>query len=113
MVSGFSRLPDDVALEEAWNARLALVFKHSSACGRSWTAHGEIERFAGRHPEVPIRIIEVRTERPLSDQVAEKSGIRHQSPQALLLRDGRVSWHGSHEQVTCEAIEARLPNGDD
>ena len=41
-------------------------------------------------------LIVVQHARPVSNAVVERFGVRHESPQALLLRDGRVVWHASH-----------------
>jgi bacillithiol system protein YtxJ len=40
--------------------------------------------------------------------VAVTTGVRHQSPQAILLRDGRAVWNGSHGGITAEALERAL-----
>ena len=88
------------------DAPLAVVFKHSSTCGISARAHGEVERFLSEHPERHIYKVEVLGSRAVSDYIEEKTGIRHESPQLLVLRAGEVVWHGSHSRVTAEAIEA-------
>ena len=36
--------------------------------------------------------------------VAEKTGLRHESPQALLLKDGKVVWHESHGSIRVESL---------
>ena len=96
-IEGFDRL-----LEEP----LAIVFKHSSTCGISARAHREVEAFLSKHPGRRIHMVEVVGARTLSDYIESKTGIRHESPQLLVLRDGEVVWHGSHSRVTAGAIEA-------
>jgi bacillithiol system protein YtxJ len=44
----------------------------------------------------------------VSDQVAARFGIRHETPQAILLREGRVVWSASHFRITAETL-ARQP----
>jgi bacillithiol system protein YtxJ len=44
----------------------------------------------------------------LSDTVAERLGVRHESPQALLIKDGRAVWHASHWSITSEALVSAL-----
>ena len=34
----------------------------------------------------------------------KKLGVRHETPQALLIRDGRVVWSASHFRVTADAV---------
>jgi bacillithiol system protein YtxJ len=100
------RFPDLAALEAALAAREFLIFKHSHRCGVSATAFTEYEAFAAARPDVPTAWIDVIAERPWSMRVAEASGIEHQSPQALLVRDGRVAWHASHGAITRKSLEA-------
>ena len=46
----------------------------------------------------------VREDRALSLAVAERTGVRHESPQAILLDGGRPIWHASHRDVTAAAV---------
>ena len=50
-------------------------------------------------------MIEIQRARPVSIALAERTGVRHESPQALLLRDARVVWHASHYQIHLTALE--------
>lgn len=83
---------------------LAIVFKHSTVCGMSARAHREAERFLTEHPGHSIHKVDVHESRPVSDYIEAKTGIRHESPQVLVVRHGKVVWHGSHSRVTAEAI---------
>jgi bacillithiol system protein YtxJ len=48
-----------------------------------------------------VRVIE---ERPVSLGFAEKVGVQHESPQALLVKNGQVVWHDSHWGITASAL---------
>lgn len=85
----------------------ALFFNHSSRCGVSFHALDEVERFLETNPGAEVHLVDVLAHRAVSDALARWSGVRHQSPQALLVKDGRVVWHTSHEGVTAEALEKR------
>ncbi len=95
-------------LDGALAAPIAVLYKHSPLCGRSLRAQVEIERFMADHPGVPVYQIDVIRSRPLSREVERRLGIRHESPQALLLRAGAVLWHGSHGAVTAATLERAL-----
>ncbi len=97
-------LYENEAFDRLLDEPLAIVFKHSSTCGISARAHGEVEKFLSEHPERRIHKVEVLGARAVSDYIEQRTGIRHESPQLLLLRDGEVVWHGSHADVTAEAI---------
>ena len=90
-----------------------LLFKHSLSCGVSAHANEEVRAFLAGADNTPLcGIIVVQHARPVSNAVVERFGVRHESPQALLLRDGRVVWHASHWRVNAktlhDAVEAAL-----
>ena len=76
-----------------------LVYKHSSSCPVSFRARREVAGFAELAEAPDIYEVLVIEQRGLSDYVAEVTGVRHQSPQAILLQEGRVIWHGSHFKI--------------
>ena len=89
--------------------RPTVIFKHSASCGLSAQAfHSISELLEQKPPEANWCLLPVRTSRAVSTAVATQFGIRHESPQALLLVDGRVAWHGSHFRATAASITAAL-----
>lgn len=84
----------------------AWVFKHSSTCGISAAAYDEVEAYRAAHPDEPLAMVVVQSDRPLSNWIAQRLGRVHQSPQLFLLRDGKVAWAASHWLITAAAMEA-------
>jgi len=41
----------------------------------------------------------------LSESMEERFGIRHESPQAIVVSNGKPVWHASHLRVTAKALE--------
>ena len=107
------RTPD--ALEEALADPLVLLFKHSTACWLSQQAKRQIEAFASARPDVPVHVVDVLEDRPLSQGIEQKFDIRHESPQAILVRSGQPVWNASHRAVTKDdvlaAIDETQPSG--
>ena len=105
-------MPRDLARPEALDAALAaplaLVFKHSPICPVSTRAAREVASFAENHPEVPVFQVDVVGDRPVSQELAARLGVRHESPQAILLVTGRPVWHDSHGGVTAAALAAAV-----
>lgn len=95
-------------LEKLMNEDVLVLFKHSTACPVSWAAHAHINRFRLKHPDVPIHILHVIRERPTSLKVAEITGIRHESPQVIIFRNGAVAASVSHGGITEERLTALL-----
>jgi len=87
---------------------LRLIFKHSPTCGLSDLAYTEVSLFADAHPELPVILVDVLEQRELSQQVAVELHVGHESPQVILVSDGRPLWNASHRGVTMQAIERAL-----
>ena len=86
-----------------------LIYKHSLTCGTSGVAYEEVvDLVEGSMPPGTAYIVRIQTARNVSRAIEERTGIRHESPQALLVVDGKVVWHASHFRVTARAIAAAL-----
>jgi len=92
-------------LEAAFEAERFLLFKHSPTCPVSASAFERYENWLEAHPDLPSAWIEVVHERPLARAVAERTGIRHESPQAILLVAGQARWNASHGAITEQRLE--------
>jgi bacillithiol system protein YtxJ len=101
-----ARLCTEAELDAAFAAERFLVFKHSTRCGISATAFEEYRRWSEANPTILTAWIDVIEERALARAVAERTGIPHQSPQAILLSHGEPRWNASHGAITEESLEA-------
>ena len=97
----------DLALQDS-KSRTVVVYKHSPICDLSERALDEMNEFLRiAHPEPDVRIVDVLSARPASQHLAEITGIRHESPQVLVLKNGAVVWNASHRRITAlDVIEA-------
>lgn len=84
------------------NARL--LYKHSPTCSLSAIALDEMARFRASHPDVPVEQLDVFADRPRCMAIETELGVRHESPQVLLVVDDRVVWHASHRRVTAASV---------
>jgi bacillithiol system protein YtxJ len=57
---------------------------------------------------VRFALVIVQSHREVSNDAARRLGIRHETPQALLIRDGKVLWHASHFRVTASSIASAI-----
>lgn len=94
--------------EEALRLPLLLLFKHSRTCSISVTAWHDIARLEQLEPTLPVFLLDVREQRPLARSVASTLDVRHESPQAILIRNGVVVWHASHFSVSAAAVIREL-----
>jgi bacillithiol system protein YtxJ len=90
-------------------SRPVLLFKHSYTCGVSMEALDELvthlkdRESNGFLPQYAM--VTVQTHRAVSNAIAQKLGVRHETPQALLVKNGRVVWSASHFRVTAAAVD--------
>ena len=83
---------------EAIPGKFRVIFKHSTSCGISGMM---LRRFQDTWPPdaADYRLVDVRNERELSGEVAQRYGCRHESPQVLIIRDGELVAHASHGDI--------------
>ena len=94
----------DAAIAESLE-RPVLLFKHSRTCGISCEALDELQaHVAESGARAAYKVITVQSHRRISDAAAERFGIRHETPQAILLRDGQPVWNASHFRITARAL---------
>ena len=98
----FFRIDDRAALESLLTdskQKPVIVFKHSNACSISSRAYREMEKVDGQ-----VNILEVQSAREISRELANLTGVRHETPQVIVLRDGKAVWNASHFDVQAAAV---------
>jgi bacillithiol system protein YtxJ len=87
------------------NSHLApvILFKHSDSCGISADLFEQISVI-----QSDIHIVVVQTNRSISDSVAVRTGFRHQSPQAFVLKSGKPVYQASHYGIDIRRIIEKL-----
>ena len=86
-----------------------LLFKHSITCPISARAFREFKS----HIETPLpgviyNLITVQSARRVSDEIESRLNVRHESPQAILVRNGQQVWNASHFSITAGSIEEAI-----
>ena len=100
------RVKDEQDLQGVLREPIAVLYKHSPLCGLSAIAAGEVRTFVEEKPETPVYMLDVIRDRHLAREVERQLGIRHESPQVIVLRGGAPVWDGSHRGVTAEALRS-------
>lgn len=90
--------------------RPLLVFKHSTSCPISAGAHEEFAHYVedSEQAGVDFAIVHVIEDRPVSNAIADTLGVKHQSPQAILVKDGKPEWDESHWRITYDFLTDKL-----
>lgn len=80
-----------------------ILFKHSTTCPISAAAYEQMTRTLS-----PVSLVIVQRARDLSRQIETQTGVRHESPQAIILSKGQAVWSASHWNVTAEAVDSAM-----
>ena len=102
MENHFVKVTDTKSLEDLANRskqRPVVIFKHSLTCPISAAAYEQMAEFEGE-----VALVEVQRARELSNEIEKRLGVAHESPQAIVLRHGKVVWNASHFKITAEAV---------
>jgi bacillithiol system protein YtxJ len=90
------------AIEES-RIRPVLLFKHSTSCGISAGVFRDVKMV-----DADINIVVVQTDRHISNEIERHTGIKHESPQAIVLKNGEVVYHASHYDITLDDLNEHL-----
>jgi bacillithiol system protein YtxJ len=95
---------------EASGGKQLVVFKHSTTCPVSANALNEFESYLNGkpNPDTDYVLVKVIESRPVSNKIAEDTGVKHESPQIILVKNREKVWSASHWAVTTEHITAVL-----
>ena len=107
-MSDITELKTEADLESALSSEVAILYKHSPYCGLSTMAQHEVSFFVQGNPDVPVYLVDVIHRRSLSQHIAQMFDIEHESPQVILLRQGKPMFDASHRGVSAHAIESEL-----
>ena len=96
--------------DEASKEKPVLIFKHSTRCSISSAALGRLERAWTGDDDTAhaIYFLDLLRYRPISNAIAERYGIEHESPQALVIRNGKCVQVNAHFGIGYENIIAAL-----
>ena len=86
-----------------------ILFKHSTTCSRSAYAKHRLESNYSISPtKAEFYYLDLLNHRDVSNSIASKLGITHQSPQIILVKNGKAVFNTSHESISLKSIEERL-----
>ena len=88
------------------SGRRVVLFKHSLTCPVSTAAFREYEKYLEETDGATVAhtLIEVQNARDVSNEIAARLGVKHESPQALVVEGGGVLWHASHWSITKDSL---------
>lgn len=86
-----------------------LIFKHSTRCSVSLMAKRSLEAEwnFNSHQVIPY-YLDLIAYRQISNQISEQFNVIHESPQAILIKNGNSIYHASHSDISTDDIGKHL-----
>lgn len=94
-------------INELSNQKPVLIFKHSTRCSISFMAKS---RFEGGYEETDLSVwlLDLIKNREISNKIAETYGVRHESPQVLLIKEGKCIYSASHNAIDFRNVKKEM-----
>lgn len=101
---------------EQFDAAMALshqkpvvFFKHSTRCGISAHAKYRLEQdWSFASDELELFYLDLISFRPISNHLAQVLHVVHQSPQVIMVRNGKAVFDTSHHSISISGLRAAL-----
>jgi bacillithiol system protein YtxJ len=83
-----------------------MLFKHSTRCSISAAALGRLERNwqANDSQKIVPFFLDLIQHRDVSNLIASRFGVEHESPQVLVIENGKCIYHNSHQGIDYKEI---------
>ena len=89
--------------------RPAAIFKHSTRCSVSMMAKKSLEQsWHTEEQDIPVYYLDLLNYRAISNRIAEILGVYHQSPQLILIQNGKATYHASHSEIDFEEMVEKV-----
>lgn len=86
-----------------------IIFKHSTRCSISRMALKNFEKeYNIQESSAKPYFLDLLEHRDISNAIASQFNVEHQSPQLLLVKDGKVVYHTSHSDIDAEAVKDKI-----
>lgn len=97
----------DQAIEES-NDKPSIFFKHSTRCSISSMALNRFESDWKEDSDAKLYFIDLIKNRDVSNMLAEKANVYHQSPQVIVMKDKKSIYDASHSAIAANEILEKL-----
>ncbi len=95
-------------IQEVSNQKPVIIFKHSTTCSISRMALKNFEREYSLQEKVDAYFLDLLNFRAISNEIASRFEVVHQSPQLLLIKNGKSVYDVSHDSIDAELLKAKI-----
>lgn len=110
MADVYTSIPSSAAFEELMSeagSEPIIVFKHDPYCPMSMRAFDELQEF-----EDKVVMVDVAHQKDVAREIMLRTGIKHESPQVIVMHRGEPRWSASHYAITRSRVEQALRDVD-
>lgn len=104
-LTNLEQLNEIVALS---STKSVVIFKHSTRCSVSRFALKQFENEFDITNNVEFYFLDLLEYRAISNEIASRFGVYHQSPQLLLIKEGKSVYDVSHSGIDATELKAKL-----
>jgi len=95
-------------IEAISNEKPVVIFKHSTRCSISRMALKQFEREFDLNDTVDAYFLDLISHRDISNQIAQKFNVYHESPQLILIKNGKAVYDVSHSDIDAQALKDKV-----
>jgi monothiol bacilliredoxin len=93
-------------IEQASHSKPIVIFKHSTRCSISGFALRQFEKDYNIPTEnMDLYFLDLLSHRNISNEIAARFGVGHQSPQIVVIKNGKAIYDASHENIHAEDLK--------
>lgn len=85
--------------------KVVVIFKHSTRCSISRMVLKQFENEFDLQDKVVPYFLDLLEHRDISNEIATRFEVQHQSPQLIVIKDGKAVYNASHESIDAEKLE--------
>lgn len=90
------------------NEKPVAIFKHSTRCSISRMALKQFENEFNSSDKVTPYFLDLIAYRDISNEIATRFGVHHQSPQLILIKEGKAIYSVSHSDIDAEELGRKV-----
>lgn len=92
---------------ELSNQKPVFIFKNSTICPISVRAYNDYKQFVSEsdREDIEYTYVDIRSYRNISNEIAARLDVKHESPQAIFVVDGKAVWDDSHYEITIDKLK--------
>ncbi len=84
------------------------IFKHSTRCSISRMALKQFEREYDLEGVVDAYFLDLIAHRDISNEIALRFNVHHESPQLILIKNGKAVYNVSHSDIDAQALKSKI-----